>query len=167
MLRWFLLVGIVSSIFSIIKSLPFLACSSAVVRICLSIPLIFISIWIAVIPSVVPVTLKSISPRKSSIPWISVRTATLPDSSSLIRPIATPATGALIGTPASIRESVLAQVLAIDDEPLLARTSLTSLNAYGNSSSEGITGSSARSARAPWPISLLPGDLSPLASPVA
>ena len=37
-------------------------------------PWILISIWIAVIPSFVPATLKSISPKKSSRPWISVST---------------------------------------------------------------------------------------------
>ena len=37
---------------------------------------------------------------------MSVSTATLPLCASLIRPIATPATGALIGTPASISASV-------------------------------------------------------------
>ena len=37
-------------------------------------PWILISIWIAVIPSCVPATLKSISPKKSSSPCISVRT---------------------------------------------------------------------------------------------
>ena len=36
---------------------------------------------------------------------------------------------------------------------------------YGNSSFEGITGSKALSAKAPWPISLLPGPLDGLASP--
>ena len=34
-----------------------------------------------------------------------------------MRPIATPATGALIGTPASISASVPPQTVAIDDEP--------------------------------------------------
>ena len=64
-----------------------------------------------------------------------------------------PATGSLIGTPASMRASVEPQTLAIDVEPLEERTSLTTLRAYGKSISEGTTGSSARSASAPWPIS--------------
>src|SRR6266403_1052727 len=51
-------------------------------------------------PSRVPATLKSMSPRLSSTPWMSVSTADLP--SRMTRPIAMPATGALIGTPASI-----------------------------------------------------------------
>ena len=150
-----------------INILPSLAWFKAVVRICLSMPLILISIWIAVTPFSVPVTLKSISPKKSSSPCISERTATLPLSSSLISPIAMPATGRLIGTPPSIRARVEPQTEAIEEEPFDESTSDTSLRAYGNSSSDGITGSSARSARAPCPISLLPGLLMPLASPVA
>ncbi|MMZ66688.1 hypothetical protein D1872_292060 [compost metagenome] len=46
-------------------------------------------------------------------------------SPSLISPIATPATGALIGTPASIMASVLAQMLAWDVEPFDSSTSET------------------------------------------
>ena len=59
------------------------------------------------------------------------------------------ATGALIGTPASIRASVEPQIEPCEVEPLEDNTSETSLNAYGNSSTDGITGSRARSARAP------------------
>ena len=36
-------------------------------------PVILMSIWSAVIPSLVPATLKSMSPRWSSAPWMSVR----------------------------------------------------------------------------------------------
>ncbi len=43
----------------------------------------------------------------------------------MISPIAMPATGALIGTPASIRERVLPQTLAIEVLPLLDSTSDT------------------------------------------
>ncbi len=43
----------------------------------------------------------------------------------VMRPIATPATGALIGTPASIRLSVLPQVEAIEVEPFELSTSET------------------------------------------
>ena len=53
-------------------------------------------------PFCVPVTLKSISPRKSSIPCMSDKIAIflLPSASSLdTRPMAIPATGALMGTP--------------------------------------------------------------------
>ena len=73
-------------------------------------------------PSVVPVTLKSMSPIESSLPRMSVRTTKLPVSPSSTRPIAAPATGALIGTPASIRARVEPQVEAIEVEPLPART---------------------------------------------
>ncbi len=44
---------------------------------------------------------------------------------SLIKPIAMPATGALIGTPASISESVEPHTDAIEVEPLDDMTSLT------------------------------------------
>ena len=46
--------------------------------------------------------------------------------SSAIMPIAIPPTGALIGTPASISDSVDAQTLAIDVEPFELNTSDTS-----------------------------------------
>src|SRR5438094_855106 len=54
---------------------------------------------------------------------MSLRIAYLPDSSSMIRPIATPATGVLSGTPASIIASDPPQTEAIDDEPLDSRMS--------------------------------------------
>ena len=44
---------------------------------------------------------------------------------SLTRPIATPATGALIGTPASMSASEPPQTVAIDEEPLDSRMSET------------------------------------------
>ena len=59
----------------------------------------------------------------------------------------------MIGTPASISDSVDEHTLAIDVEPFDDSTSDTSRSAYGKSSSFGITGTSARSASAPWPIS--------------
>jgi len=43
----------------------------------------------------------------------------------MIRPIATPATGAFIGTPASISASVPPQTDAIDDDPFDSRMSET------------------------------------------
>ena len=67
-------------------------------------------------PSVVPVTLKSMSPKKSSLPRMSVRT--VKRSPSVTRPMAAPATGALMGTPASMSASVEPQVEAIEVEPL-------------------------------------------------
>ena len=59
-----------------------------------SMPLTLMSIWRAVMPFVVPVTLKSMSPIESSLPRMSVRTTKLPVSPSSTRPIAAPATGA-------------------------------------------------------------------------
>ena len=46
----------------------------------------------------------------------------------------------MIGTPASIKDSVEAHTEAIEVEPLEARTSETRRSAYGNSSKEGTTG---------------------------
>ena len=64
-----------------------------------------------------------------------------------------PETGALIGTPASMSANVEPQVEAMEEEPFDSRISDTTRMEYGNSSSEGITGRSARSASAPWPTS--------------
>ena len=77
----------------------------------------------AVMPSWVPATLKSISPKKSSKPWIS--TMVIQRSPSVIRPQEIPATGALIGTPASIRARVEPQMEAWEVEPLEETTSET------------------------------------------
>ena len=52
-------------------------------------------------------------------------TAYLPVFSSMIRPIATPATGALIGTPASIIASEPPHTDAIDETPFDSRMSET------------------------------------------
>ena len=70
-------------------------------------------------------------------------------SSVVIRPQEIPATGALIGTPAAISASVEPQTLPCEVEPFEERTSDTTLIAYGNSSSDGSTGTSERSASAP------------------
>ena len=64
-----------------------------------------------------------------------------------------PETGALIGTPASISDSVEPQTEPIDDEPFDSSVSETMRIVYGNSSGVGITASSARCASAPWPMS--------------
>ncbi len=79
-------------------------------------PSILMSICRALIPLAVPATLKSMSPRWSSSPMMSVRTAKA--SPSLIRPMATPATAPLTGTPASIRDRLVPQTLAMELEPL-------------------------------------------------
>ena len=125
---------------------------------------VFTSNCNAVTPFSVPVTLKSMSPLKSSIAARSDSTAVfLP---SMISPIAIPETGALIGTPASISAKVDAHVDAIEVEPLELVTSETSLIAYGKSEIPGSTGSSAFSANAPCPISRLPGEPTRPVSPV-
>ncbi len=98
-----------------IWSLPFLACSRAFVIISVVTPEILISIWNPVIPFSVPATLKSISPKWSSSPRISLRITVF--SPSEIRPIAIPATGFFIGTPQSRSDSVPLQTEAIEEEP--------------------------------------------------
>ena len=104
---------------------PSLACFKAVSMMSIESPWILISIWQAVIPSAVPVTLKSISPKWSSSPKISERTVNLPDSGSVTNPMAIPETGFVICTPASIKANVPAQTVAIEDEPLDSRISET------------------------------------------
>ena len=64
-----------------------------------------------------------------------------------------PATGRVMGTPASMSDSELPHTDAIEDEPLDSKMSETTRTVYGKSSIEGITGTSARSASAPWPMS--------------
>jgi hypothetical protein len=80
-------------------------------------------------------------------------------------PIATPATGARTGMPASIIASVPPHTVAIELEPFDSRISLTRRIVYGNFSWLGSTRESARSARAPWPISRRPGPRIGLVSP--
>src|ERR687896_2487961 len=80
-------------------------------------------------------------------------------------PIAMPATAALSGTPASISESEEPHTEAIDEEPLDSRMSDTTRIVYGNSSVPGRTGTSARSASAPWPMSRRLGPRMKPASP--
>ncbi len=101
---------------------PCLACSSACDMICRVRPSHLMSICSAVMPRAVPTTLKSMSPQASSLPRMSVRMAKrLP---SITRPIAMPATGCLIGTPASIIASVPEHAVAIDELPFDSRISL-------------------------------------------
>ena len=61
-----------------------------------------------------------------------------------MRPIAIPATGFEIGTPASIRERQPPQTLAIEDEPFDSMISDTTLTVYGKESFFGTTASRAR-----------------------
>ncbi|CAB4705664.1 unannotated protein [freshwater metagenome] len=81
----------------------------------------------AVTKSLVPATLKSISPKASSAPKISVRAtySILPSTSPEIKPIAIPATGARSGTPALSSDIVDAHTEPIDVEPLEPRASET------------------------------------------
>src|SRR6202046_4921734 len=79
--------------------------------------------------------------------------------------MAMPATGALIGTPASISDSVEPQTEAIELEPLDSKMSDTTRIVYGKSSWLGIIGTSARSASAPWPMSRRLGPRMKPASP--
>ena len=81
------------------------------------------------------------------MPWMSVRVTKRP-SSSVTSPMEMPATGFVIGTPASIRARMPAHVLAMEVLPLELRHSATTRIAYGKSSSEGSTEAIARSARA-------------------
>src|SRR5919205_4288361 len=80
--------------------------------------------------------------------------------------MAIPATAAFRGTPAFSRDRVEAQTEPIDVEPLEPRASDTWRMAYGNSSRDGRTGTRARSARAPWPISRRLGEPTRPVSPV-
>src|SRR3954467_12184537 len=70
-----------------------------------------------------------------------------------MRPIAMPATGRWIGTPAFISERLEPPTDATADEPFDSRMSDTTRIVYGKSSTVGTTGTSARSASAPWPMS--------------
>src|SRR5919202_7142312 len=79
--------------------------------------------------------------------------------------MATPATGRLIGTPASMSDSEEPQTEAIELEPLDSRMSDTTRIVYGKSSTGGIIGTSARSASAPWPMSRRLGPRMKPASP--
>src|SRR5262245_1428630 len=96
---------------------------------------------------------------------MSVRVVYVPPSK--IRPMAMPATAALVGTPASISDSDEEHTDAIDVEPFDDRTSDTSRSEYANSSWLGTTGSTARAASAPWPISRRFGEPTRPTSPLA
>ena len=76
---------------------------------------------------------------------MSLNTANL--SFSLTRPIATPATAFLIGTPPSINDNEPAHTVAIEEEPFDSRMSEINLDVYGNTSSLGKTIFNALSAR--------------------
>ena len=79
--------------------------------------------------------------------------------------MATPATGLVSGTPASISDKVVAHTEPIEEEPLLSSTSDITRMEYGKVVSGGSIGSTARSARAPCPISRRPGPRNMRVSP--
>ena len=81
-------------------------------------------------------------------------------------PIAIPATGALMGMPASIMDSEPPHTEAIEEEPFDSRISETILMVYGKSSLLGRMGIKERSASIPCPISLRPGPEINFTSPV-
>jgi len=137
--------GKILSIWSRINARPALLCSIAWRSTATGKPCTFMSICSAVMPLAVPVTLKSISPAKSSASAMSLSTYGV--SPSIIRPMAMPETGAFNGTPASISAKQLEQVAAIDVEPFWLIISVTERMAYGKSSSLGSTGVKARSAK--------------------
>src|SRR3989344_9291256 len=70
---------------------------------------------------------------------MSVSTWYTPDFASDMRPIAIPATGRVIGTPASISAIEPAQTVAIEVEPFEARHSETMRIVYGKTSFPGRT----------------------------
>src|ERR1043166_3471730 len=86
-------------------------------------------------------------------------------SPSFTSPIATPATGAFNGTPASISATDAPQTVAIEDDPFDSRMSETTRIAYGQLSSVGSTAEIDRSASAPWPISRRPAPRKNATSP--
>ena len=115
--------GMVWSMVSRMNSLASRACFSAWLSASAGSPVTFMSSWMAVTQSFVPATLKSMSPSASSAPMMSVSVTYSPPSA--IMPMAIPATGDLIGTPASISESVDAHTEAIDVDPFDDSTSDT------------------------------------------
>src|ERR1044071_9230637 len=86
-------------------------------------------------------------------------------SFSITSPTDTPATGCLIGTPASIRASVPPHTDAIELDPFDSRITDTRRIVYGNLVAGGMTAFSERSASMPWPISRRPGPRIGLHSP--
>mmetsp|Transcript_23976 Transcript_23976/g.58762 ORF Transcript_23976/g.58762 Transcript_23976/m.58762 type:complete len:231 (-) Transcript_23976:1278-1970(-) len=134
---------------------PLLAASSAWRSTARVMPSTLMSIWNALMPAPSPATLKSMSPRASSLPRMSVRMmASSPlDASPRIRPMAMPATFLVMGTPASCSAKHPAHTVAMELEPLLSVMVDSSRTVKGKSLALGITGISARSARLPCPIS--------------
>jgi len=85
----------------------------------------------------------------TSVPVMSRRRSLVEPGAS---PTLTPATGEVIGTPASNNARLEPQADAIDDEPFELVTSHVIRIVYGKSFRCGNTGNIAFSARFPWPI---------------
>ena len=92
------------------------ACFSAAARTEAGMPSSLVSSCSAVITCSVPATLKSMSPKASSAPRMSVSVTYWPPS--WIRPMAMPETMSFSGTPASSSDIVEAQTEPIEVEPL-------------------------------------------------
>ena len=112
--------SIASAITSRIESRASLAWVSAPASTSAGMPSSLVSSWRAVTNSRVPATLKSMSPKASSAPRMSVSAtySVLPSTSSEMRPMAMPATAARSGTPACSSDIVEAQTEPIEVEPL-------------------------------------------------
>ena len=95
---------------------PSLARSRASLKMASCKPWILMSIWIAVIPSLVPATLRSMSPRKSSASRMSVSSSY--SSPSLTKPTPVPHTAVLTGMPASIKAKEQPHTVAMELELL-------------------------------------------------
>ena len=115
----------------------------------------------------VPQTLKSMSPRWSSSPRMSLRGCAYLSLPSVMRPIAMPATGRL-DRHARVHERERSR-----RRPRPSTTSRSTRasrrrcgSCTGTSPAPGSSAASARSARAPWPISRRPGPRIGLVSPV-
>ena len=139
-----------------------LFCAIARTRVSIGMPGSLRSSWNPVIPFRLPQTLKSMSPKWSSAPMMSVRISSRPVS-SVTSPQEIPTTGEVIGTPASISARVAPQTDAMDVEPFDAMISDTQRTVYGKSA--GTTCETERSARFPCPISRRPGPVTFPTSP--
>mmetsp|Transcript_10921 Transcript_10921/g.15379 ORF Transcript_10921/g.15379 Transcript_10921/m.15379 type:complete len:206 (+) Transcript_10921:680-1297(+) len=114
-----------ASILSSIWRRPILACWSARAMVGMVSPSHLMSSWKVVMPSRFPATLKSMVPSASSDPSMSERMTALslsdvPFLSLSNMPMAIPATGDLIGTPASMSARQPPHTDAMEEDPLLS-----------------------------------------------
>ena len=109
-------------------SRPRLACARLRLSVSMVRPSDLMSSWKVVMPVSLPATLKSMVPRASSRPRMSVRmTGSSPSFSPRMRPMATPATDVDSGTPASSMARQQPQTVAMEDEPQLSVMRLSAL----------------------------------------